>query len=454
MHDFTNFRAALRRRILAGLGLSLVPAACGGDAGPGDTTGTTTAVDASTTTAAESSTSTDPTTGPTPADSSSAADSSSGETRGSTGPVEGSESTGSAETTGTTGPDETTSTATTDDGTTTTTPDTQDVERCFVMIEGACPDLRSAADFYQCTDSSEEVIAWLSGPVVMGDLCCYQVDVQLGGACIPGRPFVVDGEARLAPIRVRVRGWQARPSDRRRGAIRRGRVVAAPALGQLDPPTRARLGRAWAEDAAFEHASVASFGKLALELLAFGAPAELVRAAHEAALSEVRHAELCFALASDYLGAPVGPGALVEAASFTGARTLAELAAAAVREGCVGETLAAAGAAAQHEAATDGAVRAALAVIAADEGGHAELAYRIVAWALASGDAGVRLGVREAFHAALEQARREDPRAEDPVSPMMRAHGRLARTELTAERRRAADEVILPAMARLLGSPS
>lgn len=132
-----------------------------------------------------------------------------------------------------------------------------------------------------------------------------------------------------------------------------------------------------------------------------------MRAAHEAALDEVGHAELGFAMASAYLGAPVGPGALVEAAAFTGAPTLAELAAAAVREGCVGETLAATLAGAQHAVATDPAVRGVLAAIADEEAEHAALAYRVVAWALAVGGAPVRLAVRAAFQAALQALRDE-----------------------------------------------
>ncbi|MGK3987998.1 hypothetical protein WME99_33455 [Sorangium sp. So ce136] len=75
--------------------------------------------------------------------------------------------------------------------------------------------------------------------------------------------------------------------------------------------------------------------------MAAGAPADLVEAAHHAALDEERHARLCLALASAYRCAPIEPGALALGAAVAVESGLAALAAAATREGCVGELLAA-----------------------------------------------------------------------------------------------------------------
>lgn len=439
MHASTLFRTALRRRILTGL-TALAPTACTVEGQPATTTddpattaasSTSEAPDGTTTAPAATTTTIDPTTGAPP-------------DPGSTSDASAATTAVDSEDPGTTSDATATTTATSSTSTTaddTTTGPMHDVERCFYKfdVDAECPDLAMAAMVYPCTDMFEEVLEFLSGPVEIDGECCYHVDVAPpGGGCIPGRPFVVDGRIQRAPVRAGARGWTGDP--RRAG------------LADLDPATRTRLGQAWAHDAALEHASVASFGKLALELLAFGAPAELVRAAHDAARDEIRHAELCFALASRYLGAPVGPGPLPAAAAFTGARTLAELAAAAVREGCVGETLAAAVAAAQAEAAADEALRATLASIAADEADHAALAYRVVAWALAAGGAPVRASVAVAFAAALEEPA-DDP-ADDPASPDLRAHGRLSSSDVRAERRRTITDVIRPAMTALLGLPS
>lgn len=466
MHDTTiltpdpaaDLRAALRRRIFAGLGLVALPA-CTVGSDPGGTSDAITATATGDASTSEVTPTTSPATGATTGDISSATTSAD---PGGTTAMVASESSGAPDPGTSTG--EPPDTSTTDADATTTgvdqttgAPDMTDVERCFSQVNGACPDLETAAMTYMCTGSFEEVLAWLEGPVVMGELCCYQVDVTApGGGCIPGRPFVVDGRARVAPVRVGARGWQ--PRSGRREPVRRARGPGLPALAGLSPATRTRLGEAWAQDAAFEHASVASFARLALELMAFGAPAGLLRDVHAAAQSEVRHAALCFTLASAYLGAPVGPGVLPGAAAFTGAGTLAELAAAAVREGCVDETLAAAVAAAQHAAASDPAVRSVLAEVAADEGGHAELAYRIVAWALSGGDPEVRRSVQSAFHHALAELQREqdeDDEHGEPAEPAdadLRAHGRFTRREVLAERRRAAGEIVHPAMRRLLGA--
>src|SRR6185436_8861484 len=122
-----------------------------------------------------------------------------------------------------------------------------------------------------------------------------------------------------------------------------------------------------------------------------------VEEAHRAALDEVVHARLCFSLASAYAGADLGPARFPFGGAAEVRDDLAAIAAAVVREGCIGETLAAAQAGAQLELATDPAVRSVLARIAEDETRHAELAWRVVAWAIREGGDAVREAVREAF---------------------------------------------------------
>src|SRR5262249_11520276 len=147
----------------------------------------------------------------------------------------------------------------------------------------------------------------------------------------------------------------------------------------LTPEERATLAAAYCADGRAEHASVASFARISLELLALGAPAALIAAAHWAAVDEIEHARLCFALASRYAGEPLGPGPLDVEGALPRTR-IEDAAVAAVVEGCVGETEAAALASAQLAGATDRAVRAALARIAADEADHAALAWSFVGW--------------------------------------------------------------------------
>jgi hypothetical protein len=225
-----------------------------------------------------------------------------------------------------------------------------------------------------------------------------------------------------------------------------------PLVTHLPRALREELADAWLEDALLEHASIASFARLSLELLAVGAPADLCEATHRAALDEIRHAGLCFALAAAYRGEPVAPTALPITGDLRLASSLTALAVSTFQEGCVGETIAALVAEEQLARATDPAVRAALAVIAEDEARHAELAWRIVAWAVRAGGSGVQSAIASAIEgmtmcAPLPAA---NPRA--PVGEMEQ-HGRIGREILAMVQSRALDEVVLPS-ARAMALPT
>jgi hypothetical protein len=288
-----------------------------------------------------------------------------------------------------------------------------------------------------CGQAGGQLASVLCGPdPTQQAACCYVVD-GISYLC-GGRPFVVDGAPRVAAATARG-DWLGPAFPRDAGA--------GPGPGAPAGETRAALAEAWTRSALDEHASVASFARFVLELLAVGAPADLVYAAQRAMGDEIEHARLCFGLATAYAGHPVGPGAL--APGDAGARgDLAAIAAAAVREGCVGETLAAFEAAAARADATDPAVRAALDVIARDEAEHAALAFRFVAWVMEGGDAAARAAVGEAFAAALgaPPALRPDHAGD---AGALRAHGQLPTRERLALAARCLDEVVAPCAAAL-----
>jgi hypothetical protein len=261
--------------------------------------------------------------------------------------------------------------------------------------------------------------------------CCYIVSFGVG------RPFLVDGRALVAPVRRRSSGWSA--------ALR-------PRTEKLGEEARRRLADAWAADAQLEHASVASFSRLSLELLAFGAPAELIELTHRAALDEVRHSQLCFALASAYAGTDLAPSALPVGPHVALARDLSALVASAVLEGCVGETLAAVQASAQRDQASDPAVKRALSTIAEDEARHAELSFRIVAWAIKAGGAEVRQAAAQAFAEAFAAPHLSGAAAAGEGAPEEVAHGRLPESELRAALGAALRDVVKPAARALLGA--
>ncbi|HTN92604.1 MAG TPA: ferritin-like domain-containing protein [Sorangium sp.] len=266
--------------------------------------------------------------------------------------------------------------------------------------------------------------------------CCYVarvIDYDMFDMSECGRPFTVEGVARVAGVCARD-DWRAELS---------------PCTRDLAPETRRVLAAAWLADASFEHASIASFARFALELLAVGAPARLVRGAQKAMADEIRHAELCFALAAAYSGTAVGPSALPVEGGL-GRTDLAAIAVAAVREGCVGETMASLIARAAEEGAGDPAVRAVLAEIAADEAVHAGLSWQFVAWAIAEGGESVHAAVARAFEEEAARVLAGGAGADAPSDPVVRHHGRLSPRESQAARREAMSAVILPCARSLL----
>ena len=82
--------------------------------------------------------------------------------------------------------------------------------------------------------------------------------------------------------------------------------ITLPSLPE-DTVTRQKLGEYWLHNARMEHASIAAFARLSLELLSLGAPPDLLRQSASAQADEIHHAEICFSLASHYLGEGISP---------------------------------------------------------------------------------------------------------------------------------------------------
>ncbi len=266
--------------------------------------------------------------------------------------------------------------------------------------------------------------------------CCYQIDVSFYGC--EGRPLLVGGEARVADAVAR-RDWLEE--------------MALPDTSSLGARERALLCDRFAETARYEHASVASFARFTLELLGLGAPSELVEASQHAALDEVRHARVAFALASAYGGAPLGPSSLDLGGACVIGRSPAEIAASVALEGCINETISALLAAAERDRATDPAVQVALDGIAVDESAHAELAWRSLSWMLSVGDASVANAIRGVLaHPPPFSA--EDPSVEGASREALSAHGWLSAAEKRALAEGAMRDVVMPCAMAILQRPS
>ncbi|WP_437810690.1 ferritin-like domain-containing protein [Sorangium sp. So ce1078] len=323
--------------------------------------------------------------------------------------------------------------------------------RCFEWFEelGACLNREQALEefetIYPLCESEEKIVSVESDATQRDGACCYEVIAEEAHPCAAGRPFTLEGHRRTAAPRPADAGWLARGKSSGPGGM-------TPSLADLTDEERETLADGWLRSALEEHASVASFARFALDLMAHGAPSSLVEAAHIAALDEVGHARLGFSLASAYRGAPVGPAAF-PMPPVPIAADLVALARAAAEEGCVGETVAALLAAEQRARAEDPAARAALEVIADDEARHAELAWLTVAWAIGAGGESVRRAVAEVFEAAARSLRRpplagaEAPRGR---AAALAAHGHLSGSDLHELRSAALAQVVLPC-ARALG---
>jgi hypothetical protein len=239
--------------------------------------------------------------------------------------------------------------------------------------------------------------------------CCYDLPRQ----CVPpwvGRPLVASNGA-FVPTRSLPRDdWRA--------------TLDVTELARADATTRAERARVWEQIGNLEHASVASFAKVSLQLLSLGAPPDLLLATHRAALDEIEHARLAYSVASASGERAVGPGALPLDSVDLGACTLAELAAETFRDGCVGETLGVVVAKDLLSQEKSPALASVLARIVSDEERHAELAWRTVAWALRTGDQAVRTRVEAELTRALWETDPESTRSElmrELIEPCARA---------------------------------
>lgn len=223
---------------------------------------------------------------------------------------------------------------------------------------------------FSCQTPADECTSDTDCPA--GTMCSREPagrHICAAGTCVVGRPFLVQGAERLAAATARGDWLEAHVRPEVRG---------------LGAEVRSGLAAHWTRIGLMEHASIAAFARFALQLLALGAPPELVQQAQRAMVDEMNHARLAFALASAYGRSEIGPGPLRIDGSLD-ELDARHFAATLVREGCVGETVAAVEALEELACTTDVTVRHVLGIIARDEQRHAELAWRALAWLLGAG---------------------------------------------------------------------
>lgn len=229
-----------------------------------------------------------------------------------------------------------------------------------------------------------------------------------------GRPLRIRGRQRHPELRLGTDwAWGPRPDP-----------------AGLDAATAAALEALWLHDAQKEHASVPAFARISWLLAAVGAPAELLAWSQRAALEEIEHARLCFALAAGYGGRahtvePM-PELLVGGLQVRG-NALAVLATESLGDGCLLEDFNADIAAECAAACDEPATRAVLAQIAREERSHAEFSWAVVTWTLAH--------LPQDVAAALERAIDGLPRYRRPTAVSWRRQALVARADAALLRR-------------------
>ena len=264
------------------------------------------------------------------------------------------------------------------------------------------------------------------------NVCCY-VWAAKGNSgtkrhIIRGRPLLEANANRLAPLE--------------RGSTWTG-GQSLPHLGKSLPSGKREMVAAfWEEAALAEHASVASFSRATLELMAIGAPAELVQGTTQGALDEVDHAARCFRIARAYGSQKTTPGPLP--LTVRRPASISDVAHNTFVEGCVVETIAALEAVVAVSSITNGVLKRELQAISDDEVRHAELAWSTLSWLLTQSQDDLKSRILEAYDSIREKSLEVATGPDD-----LKAHGILPPNTRRTVTVRAWSDIIDPALTSL-----
>lgn len=177
-------------------------------------------------------------------------------------------------------------------------------------------------------------------------------------------------------------GWSERRLRRRRPGID-DLPWGSLDLAALDPDDVVEARRVWTNGVFSEYASAAAFANLTTALLESGAPVDLTAVAADLVVDELDHVELTARLVGELGGAVELEFDLskISQAPDPSARPLMRALELALSVSCVGEALSVPTLARSRALTTAPLVAAVLDRLLADEGPHAELGYRVLAWA-------------------------------------------------------------------------
>lgn len=201
---------------------------------------------------------------------------------------------------------------------------------------------------------------------------------------------------------------------------------------QLTPEQRARVARVWRARTRAEYLAITTFAFLTVDMVAAGAPPDILSFAHQAAIDEIRHTEMCLRMTQIYAGETPTPDP--DLSGLPNDPALPKLHQAVTNSmliNCVVETFACTILAVVLEQTTDPCAHAVLKRILSDEVGHARLGWAFLRWGIDTGGNGVIKACSDKVAFTIQSAANvvDAPRPSEPVEDALRAHGMMHASE-------------------------
>jgi hypothetical protein len=226
-------------------------------------------------------------------------------------------------------------------------------------------------------------------------------------------------------------------------------------VNELSLAERTRLAETWSRRSAAEYLAVSTFAVLAIDLVAAGAPADVLSLCMRAGIDEVRHAELCLRMIEIYGGKRVMPPPGMSSLPDDPERPkLHQALANTMLVSCVSETYATTVLTATRDLTTDPVAHAVLTSIYSDEVMHARLGWSYLRYGIERGGAGAieaaAAMVPIALRGVANVVERERPVGE--VTEAVRGHGLMTPAEERVIYSSCVREVLVPGF-EALGIP-
>ncbi len=246
------------------------------------------------------------------------------------------------------------------------------------------------------------------------------------------------------------------PLEAEHQRLMRRRSVEVPwhetTAASLSDAERLRLAETWTNRARAEYLAVTTFAVLAIDLVAAGAPADVLSLCMRAGIDEVRHAELCLRMIEIYSGKRIQPPPGMSSLPDDPKRPkLHQALANTLLVSCVSETYATTVLTATRDLTEDPTAHAVLTSIYSDEVMHARLGWSYLRYALDKGGAGAIEAAAKMVPIALRGVanvvERERPIGE--VTEAVRAHGLMTPAEERVIYSSCVREVLVPGFTAL-----